>query len=189
MLQLEREPMTVAALALAFVRQNGENSKTQAWLAKASVVSRSLTDGIDLVQTSLSRDADAGELPRSILAGLAASLADGAQGNAVERENRLPLSRARQEVISFLDQEPTEFMTHVLESWVIGQHVYWSIGRGLGDARGNGKKILRLKVVPEGDGFWKLAPGVSARGNAPSPTPDRLATAMSLMQEAGMFAE
>jgi len=44
-------------------------------------------------------------------------------------------------------------MTHVFDSWIFGQHVYWSVGRGLVDARSQGKTILRLKVVLE-EGGW-----------------------------------
>jgi len=77
------------------------------------------------------------------------------------------------------------FLVHVLESWVFGQHVYWSLGRGLADARARDKTILRLKVILEESG-WTLAPGVAAnQRNAPSATPDRLETMISLLREAG----
>ena len=74
------------------------------------------------------------------------------------------------------------FVRHLLESWVLAQHVYWSVGRGLADARARGKTILRLKVVLE-EGGWTLAPGASFMA-PPVPTRDRLQTALSLATEA-----
>jgi hypothetical protein len=83
--------------------------------------------------------------------------------------------------------KPGDFVKHILESWIFAQHVYWSVGRGLADARARGKTILRLKVVLE-DGGWALAPGVS-RGSLPVPTADRLRTALSLAHECGLIEE
>lgn len=82
-------------------------------------------------------------------------------------------------------EPPSVFLHHVFNSWVFGQHVYWAIGRGLGDARSRGKTILRLRVVPD-EGGWTLAPGANAR-SVPRATPDRLETAVCLMREAGMI--
>jgi len=59
--------------------------------------------------------------------------------------------------------------------------VYWSVGRGLADARARGKTILRLRVALE-DGGWNLT-SASARVSAPVPTPDRLKTALNLAKE------
>jgi len=81
----------------------------------------------------------------------------------------------------------TSFIRHVLEYWVLAQHVYWSVGRGLADARARGKTLLRLKIVLE-EGGWTLAPGVS-RGSLPVPTPDRLETALGLATECGLVAK
>lgn len=107
------------------------------------------------------------------------------EGTVFERPDRLPLKRARTEFEQRLDTKPLEFARHVLENWVFAQHVYWSIGRGLADARARGKTILRLKVVLE-DGGWTLTPGVS-RGSFPLPTADRLRTALSLAHECGFI--
>ena len=80
-------------------------------------------------------------------------------------------------------------MAHVFESWIFGQHVYWSVGRGLADARGRGKTILRLKVTLEENG-WTLAPGANvADRNAPQATGDRLETALTLIREADLIAQ
>jgi hypothetical protein len=78
-----------------------------------------------------------------------------------------------------------DFVRHVFESWVLAQHVYWSVGRGLADARAQGKTLLRLRVILN-EGGWTLAPGAS-RGSAPRPTPDRLQTMVSLALECGLF--
>ena len=107
------------------------------------------------------------------------------EGTVTERSDRLPLKRARTEFEQRRDERPFEFMRHVIESWLFAQHTYWSIGRGLADARARGKTILRLKVVLE-DGGWTLTPGV-ARGSFPLPTADRLRTALSLAHECGLI--
>lgn len=68
---------------------------------------------------------------------------------------------------------------------MLAQHVYWSVGRGLADARAQGKTLLRLKVVLD-EGGWALAPGVSA-GSVPLPTADRLETMVTLASECGLL--
>ncbi len=186
MVQLEDGPRTTSAMAVHFIQEAGAEANTQRWLADAHVESTSLVDGIVQIQRSLT-DTEAKNLPLNIRAGLAASLFDVAKGIELGREDRLPLERARREARQFLDKAPTEFMEHVLGSWVFGQHVYWAVGRGLGDARSRGKTILRLKVVPEENG-WTLAPGAGANlRNPPRPTPDRLESTISLMREAKML--
>jgi hypothetical protein len=106
-------------------------------------------------------------------------------GHEFERHDRLPLIRARREAEAWGQASPRAFVRHLLETWVLAQHVYWSVGRGLADARSRGKTILRLKVVLE-EGGWVLAPGV-IRGAAPVRTPDRLQTALSLATECGLI--
>jgi hypothetical protein len=79
---------------------------------------------------------------------------------------------------------PTErFIVKLIEVWVIAQHAYWCVGRGLADARGRGKTLLRLRIVMD-EGGWTLTPGTRV-GGVPLPTPDRLQTAVSLLQECG----
>jgi hypothetical protein len=60
-----------------------------------------------------------------------------------------------------------------------------SVGRGLADARAQGKTLLRPKVVLD-EGGWAPAPGVSA-GSVPLPTADRLQTMASLASECGLL--
>jgi len=102
-----------------------------------------------------------------------------------ERPDRLPLFRARREAMAREKGSIRDFVRHVFESWVLLQHVYWSVGRGLADARAQGKMLLRLRIVMD-EGGWTLAPG-AARGNTPLPTPDRLQTMLSLSKECGLF--
>ena len=91
------------------------------------------------------------------------------------------LPPARREAKAWSHASTRDFVRHVLESWVLAQHVYWSVGRGLADARARGKTILRLRVALE-DGGWNLT-SASARVSPPVPTPDRLKTALNLAKE------
>jgi hypothetical protein len=128
-----------------------------------------------------------GDLAQSIAVGLAFSLGEVPQKEShPEQPERLPLARARKEAIVFADRTVQEFGRHVLESWVLAQHSYWSVGRGLGDARARGKMLLRLRIILD-EGGWTLTPG-APRGSAPRPTPDRLQTAIMLATECGMFS-
>ena len=51
-------------------------------------------------------------------------------GQLFERSDRLPLFRARREAEAWGKAPTKDFVRHVLESWVLAQHVYWSVGRG-----------------------------------------------------------
>ena len=126
------------------------------------------------------------DLAPSITAALAFCLAEAPeQESDFERLDRLPLFRARREATAREAGSIKDFVRHVFESWVLAQHVYWSVGRGLADARAQGKTLLRLKVILD-EGGWTLAPGAS-RGSPPLPTPDRLQTVASLARECGLF--
>ena len=127
------------------------------------------------------------DLTSIISDGLAFSLAEAPEDPQVfERADRLPLSRARREAEAWSQTTTRAFLHHIIESWVIAQHVYWSVGRGLADARAQGKTILRLRIVME-EGGWSMTPG-AALGSPPVATPDRLQTAFSLAEECRMLA-
>jgi hypothetical protein len=106
------------------------------------------------------------------------------QGHPFENPDRLPLSRAKREAESWRELSPAGFVGRVLEIWIMAQHAYWSVGRGLADARNRGKTILRLRIVMD-EGGWTLTPGTTRQGNPPEPTPDRLETATNLLVECG----
>jgi hypothetical protein len=96
----------------------------------------------------------------------------------------LPVVRAQQELSVRADGTVDEFLRHVFESWILAQHVYWSVGRGLADARAGGKTLLRLRVILD-EGGWTLARG--ALRSPPVPTADRLQTALSLAHESALL--
>lgn len=98
---------------------------------------------------------------------------------------RLPLSIARERFQGWADLPEEEMLARVIEQWILGQHSFWSIGRGLADARSGGRILLRLKVVMGEDG-WMLTPGANP-GSVPAVTGDRLATAISLLRQCGAF--
>ncbi len=143
------------------------------------------TEILDRLQAAL-QDAAGDDLASAIVEAFAFCLAEeSAAGDSTERADRLPLWRARHEVEAWSKQSVEAFLGHIIESWVLAQHVYWSLGRGLADARARGKTILRLRVVLD-EGGWTLAPG--ATRPFPVPTPDRLNTAFSLARECGLLA-
>lgn len=102
-----------------------------------------------------------------------------------ERRERLPIALALADVERLGKGSPAHFLAHVIESWIIAQHTYWSVGRGLADARAGGKRILRLRLVLE-PGGWRVTRGKGAPG-IPRPTPDRLRSAISLAREASII--
>jgi hypothetical protein len=103
----------------------------------------------------------------------------------VERYDRLPLQRAIDEMVMRAQDTPAVAIGHIIDSWVIAQHIYWAVGRGLADARLRGRQILRLRVMLEERG-WSLPPGTQPI--IPRPTPDRLISAMSLLTECRALA-
>jgi hypothetical protein len=171
-------------LARAFPRSL--HAITRHWLNADSVAKSAPTALIAQIERALAEPAPDSLVP-AIADGIVYCLGEaGAQNHDHELEERLPLARARREADARADAPVKDFVCHVLESWVLAQHTYWSIGRGLADARARGKSLLRLKVILE-EGGWARAPGVS-RVAPPVPTADRLGTALSLLQECGLLA-
>ena len=101
------------------------------------------------------------------------------------REERLPLRIARKDYRRLAEGTARDLIGHILESWVLAQNTYWSVGRGLADARAGAKTILRLRIVQE-EGGWVTTRGHGG-GRPPNATPDRLRTAVSLASEAGLL--
>jgi hypothetical protein len=184
---LQDRPKGTGALVEAFVaelppiRQRNAGS----WLRAILPTGTGPTELIKRIEDAL-KAADAGDLVPGIAAALAFCLAEPpVEQIRYERQDRLPLSRARDEADVRNDHPVQEFLGHVFESWVLAQHVYWSVGRGLADARAQVRVLLRLKVILD-EGGWTAASGAS-RGRPPVPTADRLHTIVTLAQESGVI--
>ena len=181
---LEDGPCTSESLVRRFLGEieNRPNAGSAGeWLKPESPAPASPVDLIERLNAALI-DKEGRELESTIAVALSLCLTE--EASAGERADRLSLERAQNEAIAWVDQPAEDFVQHILESWVLAQHVYWSVGRGLADARARGKSLLRLKVVLE-EGGWTLTPGAT-RG-APIPTPDRLQTAVTLARECGLL--
>jgi len=188
-LEIEDGAQRTQTLANSFLAQalpRSPHATTGQWLNPDSVASAAPTALIDQIERALAEPVPDLLVP-AISDGIVFCLAESsARDNEHEPEERLPLARARREADARADAPVTDFVCHILESWVLAQHTYWSIGRGLADARARGKSLLRLKVILD-EGGWARAPGVS-RVAPPVPTADRLGTALSLVQECGLLA-
>lgn len=186
--KLQGTSSSIGALVNAFLDQTpppAHITRAGEWIQWLSPPAAGPTELITRVGQALDAPTG-GDLARSIATGLAFCLTEVSQAEShMERSDRLPLFRARQESIARARGSIEEFVRHVFESWVLAQHAYWSVGRGLADARARGKTLLRLKIILD-EGGWAVTPGAS-RGSPPQPTPDRLQTAVSLATECGLF--
>lgn len=179
---LER-PRTTDQLAARFLEEAGVSSHQAAasdWLHGFSF-SRDPTQHLDALNAAL---ADRVEFARAFIEAVRFCVSEApSKGETFERSERLPIIKAAREWSAWAVRPPLEFVGRIIEGWILAQHTYWSVGRGLQDARANGKTILRMRVFID-EGGWRLADGFSP-GSAPNPTPDRLGTALSLMRECG----
>lgn len=153
------------------------------WLLEPPIAGNPVIFLRDIQSELHRRPRDPARLTATLLRGLAFSLSEAPiKAHPFEGADRLPLARARQDAESWKDLPPAEFLVRILERWIMAQHAYWSVGRGLADARSRGKRILRLRIVMD-EGGWTLTSGTTKEGPPPQPTPDRLETAMSLLKE------
>jgi len=183
---VEEHAATTGDLVQAFLAAAGEGRTAGAWLDEVRDPEMGPVDWLEALEGCLRTAEGDAELPWTIRAALAHSLAEAPEDLGFERLDRLPLSRAAREAEGWRFQPVAAFVGHVLDAWVFGQHVYWSVGRGLGDARAGVRTLLRLKLGLEETG-WTPMPG--AKMPAPRATPDRLSTMLSLMSEAGVFSD
>jgi hypothetical protein len=187
---LEGKPKSIDAIVNAFIGELPpivEGLKAGEWLHGLLASGNGPIELMARIHAAM-KDPATKDLAPSIAAALAFCL-DGKddEDKRIERLDRLPLSRARKEADIRADHTVADFLRHVLESWVLAQHVYWSVGRGLADARARAERaILRLKVILD-EGGWTLALG-AGRGSPPVPTPDRLYTALTLAGESGLLS-
>lgn len=181
--ELDGPPKSSSELGASFVEAAGAESlaDTGEWFrfdASANPV-----DLIDRLSEALSGES-AQSVPGAIQQALAFCLAQtDYKAEAFEVFDRLPIPRAIREFRGWADLSAADAIAKMIEGWVIAQHTYWSVGRGLADARGRGKTLLRLRIVMD-EGGWTLTPG-TVQGNPPLPTPDRLRTALGLLHECG----
>src|SRR5262249_14295994 len=144
------------------------------------------TDLMTRIESAL-KNLSTSDLAPSIAAALAFCLAETrARKIRYERHDRLPLSRAQDEAAVRANGTVEAFLRHVFESWILAQHVYWSVGRGLAAARARGKTLLRPRFIRD-EGGWTPAPAAS-RGLPPVPTPDRLETVITLASESDLLS-
>ncbi len=184
--ELKDAPKTTDGLVSRFLDQyagNGARDVAIEWFASHAAAGGGPTELLSRIQAALSDPSLA--LVAAIVDGLKLCLSEAAERSTdFARTDRLPLIRARRDAEAWIAGSTRDFLRNVFETWIFAQHVYWSVGRGLADARVRGKTILRLKVVLEENG-WSLAPGVSNLSQ-PSPTADRLQTALTLAGECSL---
>lgn len=184
---LLRGPMTTQQIARTFLDELSAGAdlpkSAENWVSGSGLVGNPVTF-LREIQTELQRrPRDPTLLSTALLRGLTFSMVEApTEAHRFESADRLPLSRARKDAETWKHLPPREFLVWLIENWIMAQHAYWSVGRGLADARTRGKQIMRLRIVMD-EGGWNLTPGTTRMGNPPQPTPDRLETAVSLMAE------
>ncbi|GAA0270645.1 hypothetical protein GCM10009127_08460 [Alteraurantiacibacter aestuarii] len=179
--ELQEAPLTTRQLALRFLDEAGGYSGQHdalAWIEQFEPGSDPI-EHLDRISACFGN----GEgLATALISALRFCIAEAPdEPQPFERPDRLPLVKAAREWKAWADLLPAAFISRLLEGWIFAQHTYWSVGRGLQDARGNGKMILRLRLFID-EGGWRLAQGIG-QGTSPNATPDRLETALSLLHE------
>lgn len=182
--RLDDGPAMTGVLVRDFLNATGGAATAGQWLDDVLTSEMGPADWIERLDLGLRAEDDESELPIAIRGAIAACLAEAPASSGTESDDRLPLARAAKEAAGWRDGPSADFLAHVFDSWVFGQHVYWSVWRGLADARAGGKTILRLKVALEDDG-WTMMSGASA--SWPQATPDRLSRIIDLMTEADLL--
>ena len=185
--------MTTRQIARSFLEELGAGADLPksaiSWVPETALAGNPATLLRD-IQTELQRrPRDPTLLVAALVRGLAFSSAEAPkEAHQFESSDRLPLARARKDADSWKHLAPREFLIRLIENCIMAQHAYWSVGRGLAEARTRGKQIMRLRIVMD-EGGWTLTPGTTTMGNPPQPTPDRLETAISLLTECGRFED
>jgi hypothetical protein len=178
--------LTTEALARRLLDEAGEDDGATArkWFSELVDKDATAVGAMEELQSCLQARQGVGA---AALAALAVSVLSPADlHDRSDRRERLPIALAAADLKRLGDGTPVRLLSHIIESWIVAQHTYWSVGRGLADARAGGKRILRLRFVLE-PGGWRVTRGQGSRG-VPRPTPDRLRTAFSLALESGIVA-
>jgi hypothetical protein len=92
--------------------------------------------------------------------------------------DRLPLELLVKRLAALGDAPLNELWNEIVESWVLGQHVTWSVAR-------SGDETQRLRVAIDEGGWVRLWPKLSGPFR---PTPDRLQTALALSADCGLLS-
>ena len=187
MLNLEGPPRSIETLVGAFLKllPPRGNLKAGNWMHRQAPADLGPTELMERIREACLA-ANQRDLARDITLGLALCLKEAeASDPRPQQPERLPLARAQKEVAARAQDSIPEMMRHVMESWVLAQHAYWAVHRGLADARAGGRTLLRLRIILD-EGGWTLTPGAPLR-EAPRPTPDRLETAITLAKECRLF--
>jgi hypothetical protein len=179
---LDGPPKTSAELAEEFLSQASQASDQKASVWLDNHVDGNPVEILDELDGAL-RARGWSKVPFQISRALNFCLTVGGKEawDKSEAFDRLPLTRALREADQWSELPMRGFIVKIIEVWVIAQHAYWCVGRGLADARGGGKTLLRLRIFID-EGGWTLTPGTKV-GGTPNPTPDRLETALSLLDE------
>lgn len=190
---LMKGPMTTQQIARTFLDELAAGAdlpkSAESWVTGPGITGNPVTF-LRNIQTELQRrPRNPAQLSTALLRGLTFSLVEApTEAHRFESLDRLPLARARKAAEAWKLLPPGEFLARLIENWIMAQHAYWSVGRGLADARTRGKQIMRLRIVMD-EGGWTLTPGTTTVGNPPQPTPDRLETAISLLTECRRLRE
>lgn len=91
--------------------------------------------------------------------------------------DRLPLERALARAKSISGLPLQDGLEILLSEWVIGQHIYWAVGR-------SGDETQRLRLMLDEGGWLAFASYANA-----NPTPDRLSTLLRLAADSGLIDE
>lgn len=188
---LLKGPLTTPQIARRFLDDLGAGDElprtAESWVTGPGIPGNPVTFLRDIQTELQKRPPDPALVASALLRGLTFSLAEApTEAHRFESPDRLPLARARRAANAWKHLPPREFLARLIENWIMAQHAYWSVGRGLADARTRGKQIMRLRIVMD-EGGWTLTPGTTTMGNPPQPTPDRLETAISLLKECRRF--
>jgi len=120
---VSERPQHTSQLVQDFLRQAGSDINVASWLKADHLKQISIPDRISMLQDAVGRNAQFENLALNIREALAMSLSESFEDIVVQSTDRLPLSRAKDESDSFSEGTADEFVTHVLSSWIFGQHV------------------------------------------------------------------
>jgi hypothetical protein len=127
-LQLGDGASPTQKLVRRFIKQTAATAKfstTAKWLEHHYDAETGPVEMIESLENALQGE-ESGQLAHAIIRALAFCLKGACeQGTVFERPDRLPLMRARAEFGQRRDSKPADFFKHVLESWILAQHVYW----------------------------------------------------------------